>query len=85
MFQIDEINTAKEFGYTDSGNASDLAFLTELPPNKMLIVNYGTRPNGAWFFSDKRYAGSLAIRFYSSSVSQKMHRENETSSDVRTC
>ncbi|KAF9082457.1 hypothetical protein BGX29_003872, partial [Mortierella sp. GBA35] len=83
--QIDGINTANGFGYTDSGVAADLAFLTECPPNKMLIANFGTRPDGIWFFSDKRYAGSLAIKFYSSSVPQQKHIENETSSDIRAC
>ncbi|KAK3836798.1 MAG: hypothetical protein J3R72DRAFT_526114 [Linnemannia gamsii] len=83
--QIDGINTANGFGYTDSGVAADLAFLTERPPNKMLIAKFGTRPDGAWFFSDKRYAGSLAIKFYSSSVPQQKHDENETSSDIRAC
>ncbi|KAF9126318.1 hypothetical protein BGW39_006715 [Mortierella sp. 14UC] len=32
-----------------------------------------------------RYAGSLAIKFYSSSVPQKTHKVNETSSDIRGC
>ncbi|KAG0277655.1 hypothetical protein BGZ96_002781 [Linnemannia gamsii] len=81
--QIDRINTANGFGYTDSGVASDLAFLTDRPPNKMLIVKYGTRPDGAWFFSDKQYAGSLAIKFYSGPVPRKSHKDNETSSDIR--
>ncbi|KAG9068930.1 hypothetical protein KI688_011226 [Linnemannia hyalina] len=83
--QIDGINTANGFGYTDSGIAADLAFLADRPPNKMLIANFGTRPNGAWFFSDNQYAGSLAIKFYSNSVPQKKHNENETSSDIRAC
>ncbi|KAF9959339.1 hypothetical protein BGZ70_008872 [Mortierella alpina] len=67
------------------GVAADLAFLTECPPNKMLIAEFGTRPDGAWFFSDKRYAGSLGIKFYSNSVPQTTHYENETSSDIRAC
>ena len=83
--QIDEMNTANGFGYIDSGVAADLAFFTECPPNKMLIANFGTRPDGAWFFSDKRYAGSPAIKFYSNSVRQLKHIENETSSDIRAC
>ncbi|CAO3570977.1 unnamed protein product [Mortierella alpina] len=83
--QIDGINTAKGFGYTKKGVAADLAFLTERPPNKMLVAEFGTRPDGAWFFSDKRYAGSLAIKFYSSSVPRKKHDENESSSDIRAC
>ncbi|KAF8924896.1 hypothetical protein BGZ47_003626 [Haplosporangium gracile] len=83
--QIDGINTANGFGYTDSGVAADLAFLAECPPNKMLIAGYSTRPDGAWFFSDKRYAGTLAIKFYSSRLAQKAHQSNETSSDIRRC
>ncbi|KAG0251072.1 hypothetical protein BGZ95_007003, partial [Linnemannia exigua] len=83
--QIDGINTANEFEYTASGIASDLVFLTEHPPNKMLIAKFGTRPDGVWFFSDKRYAGSLAINLYSSNISQEFHKENETSSDIRAC
>ncbi|KAF8923023.1 hypothetical protein BGZ47_005107, partial [Haplosporangium gracile] len=51
----------------------------------MIIARSGTCPDGAWFFSDKRYAGSLVIKFYSSSVPQKMHKENDTSSDIRGC
>ncbi|KAG0367631.1 hypothetical protein BGX24_003146 [Mortierella sp. AD032] len=66
--QIDDINTVNGFGYTDSGTTADLAFLTECPPNKMLIAEFGTRPDGAWFFSDKRYAGSLGIKFYSNNI-----------------
>ncbi|KAF9276471.1 hypothetical protein BGZ88_001685 [Linnemannia elongata] len=81
--QINGINTTNGFGYTDSGIASDFAFFTERPPNKMLIARYGTRPDGVWFFSDKQYAGSPAIKFYSSSVPQRAHKENETSSDIR--
>jgi hypothetical protein len=57
--QIDGINTANGFGYTDSGVVADLAFLTECPSNKLLVANFGTRPDGAWFSSDKRYTGSL--------------------------
>ncbi|KAG0277857.1 hypothetical protein BGZ96_002687 [Linnemannia gamsii] len=85
QLQIDGINTANGFGFTASGVAADLAFLTERPPNKMLIAKCGTRPDGAWFFSDKQYAGSLAIKFYSSSMPQKMHNENGISSDIRAC
>ncbi|KAG0041828.1 hypothetical protein BGZ89_007215, partial [Linnemannia elongata] len=83
--QIDGINTANGFGYTDIGVAADLAFLADCPPNKMLIASYSTRPDGAWFFSDKRYAGTLAIKFYSSRLAQKAHQSNETSSDIRGC
>ncbi|KAG0221999.1 hypothetical protein BGW42_007039 [Actinomortierella wolfii] len=83
--QIDDVNKAEGFGYKDIGVAADLAFLTECPPNKMLVANFGTRPDGVWFFSDKRYAGSLAIKFYSSPLPQEKHFENETSSDIRSC
>ncbi|KAI8595212.1 hypothetical protein EDD21DRAFT_448798 [Dissophora ornata] len=82
--QIDEINTANGFGYTATGVAADRAFLTECPPNKMLLANFGARPDGAWFFSEQ-YAGSLAIKFYSNPVPQKKHKENDTSSDLRCC
>ncbi|KAG9070410.1 hypothetical protein KI688_009747 [Linnemannia hyalina] len=70
QFQIDEINTASGFGYMGSGMTADLAFLTACPP----LV-----------FPDKRYAGSLAIKFYSNDVPQVKHKENETSSDIRAC
>ncbi|KAG9069811.1 hypothetical protein KI688_009136 [Linnemannia hyalina] len=65
--------------------AADHPFLSKRPTNKMLIANFGTHPDGAWFFSDTKYAGSLAIKFYSSSMPQRKHKENETSSDVRVC
>ncbi|KAF8928395.1 hypothetical protein BGZ58_009679 [Dissophora ornata] len=83
--QIDAINTANGFGYKDSGLRADLAFLTERPPNKMLIAGYGTRPDGAWFFSDNHYAGSLGIKLYGENISEVMHKKNETSSDLRSC
>ncbi|GJJ78336.1 hypothetical protein EMPS_10695 [Entomortierella parvispora] len=83
--QIDEINTPAGFGYTSTGTAADQVFLTDCPPNKMLIAKFGTRPDGAWFFSDKRYAGSLAVKFYSSNVPQAKHLENITSSNIRSC
>ncbi|KAF9287534.1 hypothetical protein BGZ68_001690 [Mortierella alpina] len=85
QLQIDSINTASGFGYTAKGIAADLEFLMDCPPNKMLVAYSGTRPDGAWFFSDKRYAGSLAIKLYSDSVPQDKHSENETSSDIRRC
>ncbi|GJJ78306.1 hypothetical protein EMPS_10665 [Entomortierella parvispora] len=40
--QIDEINTPAGFGYTCTGTAADRAFLTDCPPNKMLIAKFGT-------------------------------------------
>ncbi|KAF9408942.1 hypothetical protein BGZ94_002143 [Podila epigama] len=91
--QIDDINTANGFGYKDSGVTADLAFLTDCPPNKMLIPCSGTRPDGIWFFPKpktespiiERYAGSLAVKLYSSALPEGMHKENETSSDVRGC
>ncbi|KAF9574725.1 hypothetical protein EC968_005730 [Mortierella alpina] len=85
QLQIDSINTASGFGYIASGIAADLEFLMACPPNKMLVAYSGTRPDGAWFFSDKRYAGSLAIKLYGDSVPQDIHHENETSSDIRRC
>ncbi|KAG0374361.1 hypothetical protein BGX24_010494 [Mortierella sp. AD032] len=50
--QIDEINTVKGFGYSASGVAADPAFLTDCPPNKMLLANYSARPDGVWFSSE---------------------------------
>ncbi|KAI9592105.1 hypothetical protein BDF19DRAFT_452745 [Syncephalis fuscata] len=85
QLQIDEIKTANGFGYTGSGVRADLAFLTECPPNKMLIANNGTRPDGVWFFSDRRYAGSLAIKLYSDRLKQSAHNSNKTSSNIRSC
>ncbi|KAI9597360.1 hypothetical protein BDF19DRAFT_434822 [Syncephalis fuscata] len=85
QLQIDEIKTANGFGYTGNGVRADLAFLTECPPNKMLIANNGTRPDGVWFFSDKRYAGSLAIKLYSNRLKQSTHYSNKTSSNIRNC
>ncbi|KAF9116504.1 hypothetical protein BGW39_002721 [Mortierella sp. 14UC] len=80
LLRIDEINTASGFGYVN-----DLDFLTKCPPNRMLVAKSGTLPDGIWFFPDKRYAGSLAVKLYSSPVSQTTREENETSSDVRAC
>ncbi|KAK3807861.1 MAG: hypothetical protein J3Q66DRAFT_85573 [Benniella sp.] len=82
--RIDEIHTANGFGYTDD-MAGDLAFLTERPANKMLVAGFGTRPDGAWFFSDNHYAGTLAIKFFSGPIPQRHHKANETSSDLRCC
>ncbi|KAF9346246.1 hypothetical protein BGX26_002274 [Mortierella sp. AD094] len=39
----------------------------------MLVANDGTRPDGAWFFTDRRYAGSLAIKLYSDRMKQSTH------------
>ncbi|KAG0212245.1 hypothetical protein BGX28_006598 [Mortierella sp. GBA30] len=83
--QIDEINTANGFGYSAGGVRADLAFLTECPPNKMLVAMFGTRPDGAWFFPDTQYAGSLAIKLFSDRIKQDIHESNETSSDIRGC
>lgn len=85
QLQIDDINTASGFGYKGSDAAADLAFLTDCPPSKMLVASSVTRPDGIWFFPDKRYAGSLAIKLYDDYVPQQKHKENETSSDVRAC
>ncbi|KAG0058780.1 hypothetical protein BGZ89_000987 [Linnemannia elongata] len=62
--QIDETNTANGFGYTTIDVRADLTFLSECSSNKMLIANDGRRPDGAWFFSENRYASSLAINLY---------------------
>ncbi|KAG9062174.1 hypothetical protein KI688_006506 [Linnemannia hyalina] len=83
QFQIDSINTAKGFGYTAIGARADLAFLTERPPNKMLIACSGACPHGSWFFSNRRYAGSLAIQFYSSRLAGRVNESIEYSSDIR--
>ncbi|KAF9579103.1 hypothetical protein BGW38_004786 [Lunasporangiospora selenospora] len=83
--QIDSVNTANRFGYTETGLRADLAFLKDCPSNQMLVAQFGTRPDGLWFFSDSHYAGSLAIKLYSDKVSKELLRSNETSSDVRGC
>lgn len=70
LLQIDEINTASGLGYSASGVRADLELLDDRPPNKMLIAHCGTRPDGAWFFSDNRYAGSLAIKLYGENIKQ---------------
>lgn len=62
--QIDETNTANGLGYTTIDVRADLTFLSECSSNKMLIANDGRRPDGAWFFSENRYASSLAINLY---------------------
>ncbi|KAG9062193.1 hypothetical protein KI688_006525 [Linnemannia hyalina] len=85
QLQLDSVDTTNEFGYTAGGVRADLAFLTERPSNKMRIPCFGTRQDGAWYFSNRRYAGSLAIKFYSSRVAVKIHQSNETSSDIRGC
>ncbi|KAF9081937.1 hypothetical protein BGX29_004175, partial [Mortierella sp. GBA35] len=66
QLQIDDVKTANGFGYKGIGVAADLAFLTDGPPSNMLVANSGTRPDGVWFFPEKRYAGSLAVKLYSS-------------------
>ena len=58
--QIDAINTANGFGYTETGLRADLAFLKDCPSNEMLVAQFGTRPDGVWFFSDNHYAGWLS-------------------------
>lgn len=83
--QIDEIKTANGFGCEGEGVAADLEFLTACPPNKLLIAQSGTRPDGLWFFPEKQYAGSLAIKFHSDAVPKKKNGSNTTSSDVRAC
>lgn len=81
--QIDEINTACGFGYKAEDTEANLKFLIDHPSNKLLVQQSGARQDGAWFFSDNRYAGSLAIKFYSNAISQTDHSENKTSSDIR--
>ncbi|CAO3670427.1 unnamed protein product [Umbelopsis ramanniana] len=43
--QIDDINTANGLGYSAAGVHADLAFLSDRPQNKMLIPQFGTRPD----------------------------------------
>ncbi|GJJ77531.1 hypothetical protein EMPS_09890 [Entomortierella parvispora] len=82
--QIDEINTAQGYGYGLSDNTrGDLQFLLERPSNKLLAEKSGTRQDGAWFFSDPQYAGSLGIKFFSNPIPQSLHKANETSTDIR--
>ncbi|KAK3805922.1 MAG: hypothetical protein J3Q66DRAFT_360046 [Benniella sp.] len=81
--QIDEINTAHGFGMGTDNTEADLKFLIDRPSNKLLVEQSGTRQDGAWFFSDKCFAGSLAIKFYSNDIPRTHHVENETSSDIR--
>jgi len=81
--QIDEIGTAGGFGYGAENTEADLKFLIDQPSNKLLVEKSGTRRDGAWFFSDNRYAGSLAIKFYANAIPQSDHKKNETSSDIR--
>ncbi|KAG9071278.1 hypothetical protein KI688_008824 [Linnemannia hyalina] len=70
--QIDSIDTAKGFGYTIGGARADLACSS-------------TRSDGAGFFSDSKYAGSLAVKFYSSRLEVKMQQSNDTSGDIQGC
>lgn len=79
--QVDEINTAKGFGCYD-GVQGDLEFFKIHPLNKMLVEKPGTRQDGAWFFSEE-YAGSLAIKLYTSPLASNTNNENEASSDIR--
>ncbi|KAF8923781.1 hypothetical protein BGZ58_002528, partial [Dissophora ornata] len=83
--QIDTINTANGYGYPETGLRADLAFLKDCIPNQMLVANFGTRPDGVWFFSDNHYAGSLAIKLYSDNIKQETCHSNETSSNIRGC
>ncbi|KAF9397110.1 hypothetical protein BGZ76_008480, partial [Entomortierella beljakovae] len=66
------------------GIGADLKFLIEKPANMLLVEQAGTRQDGAWFFEDPRYAGSLAIKLYSKSIPKADHKSNETSSDIRS-
>jgi hypothetical protein len=49
----------------------------------MLVELPQTRQDGIWFF-DKSYAGSLAIKLYST-VTTQLHLLNTVSSDIRKC
>ncbi|KFH73046.1 hypothetical protein MVEG_00271 [Podila verticillata NRRL 6337] len=80
---IEEINTACGFGYGADDTEADLKFLIDGPSNKLLVQQPGTHQDGTWFFSDNRYADSLAIKFYSYAIPPTDHQENETSSDIR--
>ncbi|KAG0013780.1 hypothetical protein BGZ81_000835, partial [Podila clonocystis] len=53
--------------------------------NLQLQIDEINTANGFGYTASGQYAGSLAIKFYSSSMSQSMHKENETSSDIRAC
>ncbi|KAG0162860.1 hypothetical protein DFQ29_003626, partial [Apophysomyces sp. BC1021] len=79
---IEGINTANGFGFKGKGAWGDFEFLKERPPNKLLIEQFGTRQDGAWFFDD-HYAGSIAIKLYTDPLRVSVHEENETSSDIR--
>jgi len=81
-FQIDEINTARGFGFQARGEEADLEFLVGRSPNKMLVEHDQTRQDGAWFFSNE-YAGSLAIKFCTSPLKRQLHDSNNASSDIR--
>ncbi|KAF9432440.1 hypothetical protein BGZ76_010815 [Entomortierella beljakovae] len=89
--QIDSVGTASALGFKDdsiniqnpTGIGADLKFLIERPANMMLVEQAGTRQDGAWFFDDPCYAGSLAIKLYSKSIPKAEHKSNETSSDIR--
>ncbi|KAF9415354.1 hypothetical protein BGZ94_000118 [Podila epigama] len=83
--QIDDVNTAKGFGRQGDGAAADLDFLINGPSNMLLSPSNGTRPDGLWLFPNRHYAGSLAIKFFSSPLAQAFHESNTSSSDVRAC
>lgn len=70
------------FGYGANGTEADLKFLIVHPSNKLLVQQSGMCQDGAWFFSDNRYTGSLTVRFYSNAIPQTDHQENETSSNI---
>ncbi|KAF9198322.1 hypothetical protein BGZ49_000878 [Haplosporangium sp. Z 27] len=50
----------------------------------MILSTRRILTDGAWFFEDTRYAGSLAIKLYTQLISEKKHDENNTSSDIRS-
>ncbi|KAG0378349.1 hypothetical protein BGX24_004081 [Mortierella sp. AD032] len=49
----------------------------------MVVPHAGSRLDGIWFFSDKRYAGSLAIELQGIPLSESTRERIETASDVR--
>ncbi|KAF7721299.1 hypothetical protein EC973_004960 [Apophysomyces ossiformis] len=80
--QIDEINTARGFGYNENGIRADLEFLKARPTNKMLIEGHGISHDGAWFFNN-HYAGTVAIKLCTQPMAEAKHEHNENSSDIR--
>ncbi|KAF8923111.1 hypothetical protein BGZ58_003343, partial [Dissophora ornata] len=70
---------------SDPANILRKHLATDQLCHHVLIAIKGTRPDGAWFFSDKHYAGSHAIKLYSECLKNAIHESNQTSSDIRGC